>query len=44
MAEAELSLKLETLVTLNFDAIDAADLSSRARVFQSMVGAAWMPL
>ena len=36
---AELSEKLEAPIGLNFDALFAADLSGRARAFQSMVGA-----
>ena len=35
---AELSEKLESPIGLNFDALFAADLSGRARAFQSMVG------
>ena len=35
---AELSEKLEAPIGLNFDALFAADLSGRARAFQSMVG------
>ena len=35
----ELTMKLETDVALNFDALFAADLAGRARAFQSMVGA-----
>lgn len=39
MVALELSEKFETDVTLSFDRLFAADLSGRARVFQSMVGA-----
>ena len=35
---AELSEKLEADIALNFDSLFAADLSGRARAFQSMVG------
>ena len=35
---AELSEKLEAPIALNFDSLFAADLSGRARAFQSMVG------
>ena len=35
---AELSDKLEADITLSFDALFAADLSGRARAFQSLVG------
>ena len=38
IAERELSDKLDADVTLNFDRLFAADLSGRARAFQSMVG------
>ncbi len=38
IAEAELSDKLDTNVTLNYDRLFAADLAGRARAFQSMVG------
>ena len=38
IVSAELSAKLEADVRLNFDGLFAADLSGRARAFQSMVG------
>ena len=38
LVEAELSLKLDSPVRLNFDQLFAADLSGRARAFQSMIG------
>ena len=38
LVSLELSVKLEADVTLNFDALFAADLAGRARAFQSMVG------
>ena len=38
LVERELSVKLEDDVTLRFDGLFAADLSGRARAFQSMVG------
>ena len=34
----ELSAKLDTEVTLSFDALYASDITGRARAFQSMVG------
>ena len=39
----ELSVKLEADVTLNFDALFAADLAGRARAFQSLVGGGMDP-
>ena len=41
---AELSDKLDTPITLNFDRMFASDLSGRARAFQSMVGGGHGPL
>ena len=38
IVQAELSNKLDGAVTLSFDSIFAADLSGRARAFQSLVG------
>ena len=38
VVSAELTAKLEAPIGLNFDALFAADLSGRARAFQSMVG------
>ena len=38
MFAEELSSKLDRTITLNFDRLFAADLSGRARAFQSMVG------
>ena len=38
IVSAELTAKLEAPIGLNFDALFAADLSGRARAFQSMVG------
>ena len=38
LVSAELSMKLDADVRLSFDGLFAADLSGRARAFQSMVG------
>ena len=38
LIEAELSAKLETAVSFNFDQLFAADIQGRARAFQSLVG------
>ena len=38
IAEVEMSTKLEAAVSLDFNRLFAADLSGRARAFQSMVG------
>ena len=38
LVELELSDKLDTEVTLSFDALYASDITGRARAFQSMVG------
>ena len=38
LVAAELTAKLEAPIAFNFDALFAADLSGRARAFQSMVG------
>ena len=38
LVELELAAKLDTDVTLSFDALYASDIASRARAFQSMVG------
>ena len=38
LVEVELSAKLDTEVTLSFDALYASDITGRARAFQSMVG------
>ena len=38
LVERELTEKLDAPITLNFDGLFAADLSGRARAFQSMVG------
>ena len=43
IVEAELSDKLEADITINLDGIFAADLSGRARSFQSMVSAGMDP-
>ena len=43
LVSAELSAKLEADVTLSFDGLFAADLSGRARAFQSMVGGGMDP-
>ena len=40
---AELSAKLDGDVVLNFDSLFAADLSGRARTFQSLVGGGMAP-
>ena len=38
LAEVEMSTKLEAAVSMDFNRLFAADLSGRARAFQSMVG------
>ena len=43
LVETELSEKLEAEVTLSFDSLFAADLSGRARAFQSLVGGGMDP-
>jgi len=43
VAEAELSAKLESDISLGFDALFASDLAGRARAFQSMVGGGMEP-
>ncbi len=43
LVAGELSAKLEADVTLGFDRLFAADLSGRARAFQSMVGGGMDP-